>query len=588
MERPSAARRLARLGRRLALLAAAGGVLLGAAACQRSQAFDAELHAAAALEVAVHRLAEPLRQRDEAGIVAAARSLFEDEALAFSFLAVFDAEGLPRASLGRYENLRLPLINTAQRAQLRERLYRLTSRSGSLPVSDGGERLGTIDFALLRLVQPQVERRAVQRLQQLGALVSLLSLALLVGLWMHFRRAAPVEVDEHLRQRLDPALPRMPEVDGLDAASPLSLELLGRSGLAVIVVDAEARILCLNPLAEALCGWRASEAERRLIYSVFHALDDADGEPLPVPAEQALASGEDVPPRRCQLRPRQGFLLPIEMQAAVIRHPAGGVEGAVLMFRDLREVEQRQAGARARQQLVEALVDRLDEALLTVDGQGRVRYTNRVAQDLFGYREEEMLGVAVTKLMPVPFLNLPDIGLRHYDDQHGEAESVRPRVMGWRRDATTFPVDLQVRELEDGTQMLLIRDASERRHRDNLAHRLHRLLEQSLDEIYVFDAQTLCFLEANRAARQSLGFAPTQLRRMTPLSIAPDLRPEQFQVQLSALRGGQMEQVSCETDFQRADGSRYPVEVRMHFSPDEQPPVFVAVAIKRPVLSPPA
>jgi PAS domain S-box-containing protein len=583
LERPPAAGRLARLGRRLALAAAGAGVLLGLAACHRSQDLDAELHAAAVLEQAVQRLAVPLRSGDEAAIVAAARSLFDEAALGFSFLAVFDAEGLPRASLGRYENLRLPLIGTRQRAQLRERLYRLTSRSGSLPVNQEGERLGSIDFALLRLVQPQVERRAVQRLQQLGALVSLLSLALLIGLWLHFRRSGPAAVDDQLRQRLDPVLSMGKDWEGLDAASPLSLELLGRSGLAVIVIDAEARILRLNALAESLSGWRASEAERRLIYSVFHALDE-DGQPLPVPAEQALVSGNDVPPQRCQLRPRQGFLLPIEMQAAVIRREAGGTEGAVLMFRDLREVEQRQAGVRARQQLVEALVDRIDEALLTVDLHGRVRYANAVAQALFGYREEEMLGVAVTKLMPVPFLNLPDIELRHYHDDH--AESTRPRVMGWRRDATTFPVDLQVRELEDGTQMLLVRDASERRQRDNLAHRLHRLLEQSLDEIYVFDAQTLCFLDANPAARQSLGFTPAQLRRMTPLSIAPRLQPEQLQVQLSALRGGQMEQVACETEFQRADGSRYPVEVRLHFSPEEQPPVFVAVAVKRTSLPP--
>lgn len=575
MEASPPAGRIARVGRRLALCAATGGLLLGLAACHGSERLDAELHTAAVMEQAIQRFAGPLRSGDEMQILAVARALFEDPQLGFSFLAIRDAAGQPRASLGRFENLRLPLIGARQRGQLRERLYRLTSRSGSVPVVDGDERLGTIEFALLRRVQPQVERRAVQRLQQFGALASLLSLALLVGLWLSFRRSGPVAVDERLRQRLDPALaPAAPE--GLDEASPLSLELLARAGLAVIVVDAEARILRLNPLAERLCGWRAVDAERRLIYSVFHALDEEDL-PLPVPAEQALSSGSDIPPRRCRLRPRQGPPLPIEMQATVIRRESGGTEGAVLLFRDLREAEQQHIEVQAGRRLMQAMLDHLDEAVLTVDAGGRVRFANAVALQLFGYREEEMRGVAMTKLMPVPFLNQPEVTL---DDFRQEAEGTRPRVVGWRRDATTFPVDLQVQDLDEDTRMLIIRDGSERLQRDNLGHRLNRLLDQSLDEIYVFDAQTLTILDANRAARQSLGLSPAQLRRMTPLSIAPTLRPEQFQVQLSALRGGQMDQVSCHTEFQRADGSRYPVEVRMHFSPDEQPPVFVAVAVK--------
>lgn len=566
-----------RPGRALALVTAVAAVLLGLGACRSGLALEAKLHAAWAAEAAVERLVGPLRSDDEARLLAVSRALFSDERYGFSFLLVRDAQGQPRISLGRFENLSLPLLGPRTRSQIRDGLYELTSHSGSVPVMDGSTSIGRVDFALLRFVQPEVERAAVLRLQQVGALGTLLGGCLLIALSLSFRNRSPAPLDAQLWRRLSPAPDRFATLPGADTTSPLSLELLTRAGIAVIVVDDGARILQLNVLAETLCGWRASEVERRLIYSVFHPVDDA-GEPLPVPAEQALANGADAPPLRCRLKPRQAPSLPIEMQAVVIRRDEGGAEGAVLLFRDLRDREDALVVERAQRQHLQAIVENVDEGILTVDAKGRVRYANGSAQRLFGYTESEIIDVAMSKLMPVPFLNLPDVGLDQYTDC---VEGVRPRVIGWRKDATTFAVDLRARALGDGdTQMLVVRDEGERLQRDNQAFRLSRLMEQSLDEIYVFDAQTLNFIEVNRAAQQSLGFAPAQLRRMTPLSVAPLLRPEQFQVQLSALRGGQMEQVCCQTDFQRADGSRYPVEVRMHFSPDEQPPVFVVVAVK--------
>lgn len=188
-----------------------------------------------------------------------------------------------------------------------------------------------------------------------------------------------------------------------------------------------------------------------------------------------------------------------------------------------------------------------------------------------------MEGGTLTKLMPVPFLNTPGVRL---DDFVNPNPSL-PRVVGWRRDASTFPVDLRVRPLEiDGERlrMVSVRDISDRLRRDNLAHRLERLLDHALEEVYVFDAQTLLFESVNRGARRNLGYSHDQLSRMTPLALAPDLLPETFQAHLNALRGGQMETVTYRCVHQRADGSGYPVEIRLDYSSAESPPVFLMLA----------
>jgi PAS domain S-box-containing protein len=99
-----------------------------------------------------------------------------------------------------------------------------------------------------------------------------------------------------------------------------------------------------------------------------------------------------------------------------------------------------------------------------------------------------------------------------------------------------------------------------------------------MEEVYIFDAQSLYFIEVNRGARRNLGYQPEQLARMTPLSIAPGLDIATFHGYLSRLRGGELEHLIYHAEHKRADGTTYPVEVRLNYSRDEEPPVFMAVA----------
>ena len=65
---------------------------------------------------------------------------------------------------------------------------------------------------------------------------------------------------------------------------------------------------------------------------------------------------------------------------------------------------------------------------------------------------------------------------------------------------------------------------------------------------------------------------------MSPAEISADLDAELFGSHLAALRSREREQVIYQCRHRRADGSEYPVEVRLSFSPQETPPVFMAIA----------
>ncbi|HKJ23432.1 MAG TPA: PAS domain S-box protein, partial [Myxococcota bacterium] len=108
---------------------------------------------------------------------------------------------------------------------------------------------------------------------------------------------------------------------------------------------------------------------------------------------------------------------------------------------------------------------------------------------------------------------------------------------------------------------------------------LGKILEDSLNEIYLFDAETLRFLHVNRGARANLGYAMEELSELTPLDLKAEFSRERFETLLAPLRSGEKEKVSFLTTHQRKDGSRYPVEVHLQPGRIGDRQVFAAVIL---------
>ena len=123
--------------------------------------------------------------------------------------------------------------------------------------------------------------------------------------------------------------------------------------------------------------------------------------------------------------------------------------GAAMLFSDSSERARETDELRREARLSQAVIDHLDEGLITTDRAGVVRTANARALAMFGYSREEIDGFSVGKLMPVPFLNTPSVKLSDYVDAADAARSL-PRVIGWRKDATTFPVELEVQPMSLG------------------------------------------------------------------------------------------------------------------------------------------
>lgn len=109
-------------------------------------------------------------------------------------------------------------------------------------------------------------------------------------------------------------------------------------GDAVVVTDAEGRVLALNAVAERLTGWSRHEARGQPIAKVFEIVNERTRATVENPIDRVCREGRVVGlANHTLLLSRDGREIPIDDSGAPIWSEDGRVVGAVLVFRDITE-----------------------------------------------------------------------------------------------------------------------------------------------------------------------------------------------------------------------------------------------------------
>src|SRR5215218_4962150 len=142
------------------------------------------------------------------------------------------------------------------------------------------------------------------------------------------------------------------------------------------------------------------------------------------------------------------------------------------------------------------VLDAAFDAIVTVTPDGIVRWFNRGAERIFGYRAEEVIGQPVTLLMPERYRDLCVAGLHRYL-RTGEARVVggTTELVALRKDGSEFPIEMSLGEtLEDGERLFtgVIRDVTERKEVENALkeseERFRSLVQYTSDIITILEA----------------------------------------------------------------------------------------------------
>jgi two-component system sensor kinase FixL len=121
---------------------------------------------------------------------------------------------------------------------------------------------------------------------------------------------------------------------------------------------------------------------------------------------------------------------------------------------------------RAREAHLRSILDTVPDATVVIDDRGIIQSFNAAAERQFGYREAELVGQNVKLLMPTPFREEHDGYISRYLTT-GEKRiiGIDRVVTGQRKDGATFPIKLEVGEVQTGDRRFFtgfIRDLTER------------------------------------------------------------------------------------------------------------------------------
>lgn len=365
---------------------------------------------------------------------------------------------------------------------------------------------------------------------------------------------------------------------------------------AIVSVDDQQRIRLFNPAAEEMFGITAGEALGKplqmLIPERFRdshhqhvrsfAATGATTRKVAALGELSglRASGEEFPVEasisHCTVAGEQLFTV-------ILRD----ITERKRILRELRELnetlENRVAGQTREVRLLAEAISHLAEGVMITDDlvdarHRRIVFVNEAMCRITGYPAGELIGRTPAMLQGTG--TDPDL-ISRIATALDAGRSCEFELVNYRRDGTAYPAEVFITPLVDAhgrrvNSVTIHRDITERKLAEDARADVGRLVEESLNEIYIFDAESLGFMLVNRGARANLGYSMDELRRLTPLELEPQFSRQRFALLLEPLRSGAANKVAIETKHRRKDGSFYDVEGNIQMTTFRGRPCFVA------------
>jgi len=114
--------------------------------------------------------------------------------------------------------------------------------------------------------------------------------------------------------------------------------------------------------------------------------------------------------------------------------------------------------ARHRIETAQRILSIADMAILATNAEGVISESNRSAQLLFGYSEDDLLGMSVHLLLPPHFRQRHAELLQEFvaGEQNERRMAGRNEVTGYRKDGSFFPLEASIAKFKNGDEWLLV------------------------------------------------------------------------------------------------------------------------------------
>ncbi|MGB5387174.1 MAG: PAS domain S-box protein, partial [Eudoraea sp.] len=208
-------------------------------------------------------------------------------------------------------------------------------------------------------------------------------------------------------------------------------------------------------------------------------------------------------------------------------------------------------------------------------------YVNRAFKKLTGYSESEVLNKNCR------FLQKGDNDQRGVKIMHkaiAAGKRCQVRVRNYKKDGTLFWNEVSINPIRNKdskiTHFVGIQNNITNRVKaeEEIRHFL-KIFDESLNEIYVFDAVTLGFTHVNYGGHKNTGYTIREIKRLTITDLITGITEDRFREILDPLQLSSKKKITFETQFRRKDGTTYPAEIHLQSSSLGNKILIVAIVL---------
>ncbi len=237
---------------------------------------------------------------------------------------------------------------------------------------------------------------------------------------------------------------------------------------------------------------------------------------------------------------------------------------------------------------LQQVIEKSPVSIIITDKDGVIEYVNPWAQRLTGYSLDELVGenprVLKSDLHPESeYIKLWDT-ISNSDVWSGMFRNIKKGGEEFWESAIIAPVVDDEGSIlnyiaikQEITEKVYLEQALEKQ--EELTHELGHIIEQSLNEIYIFDRESLKFRFVNLGARGNIDYGLEELLMLTPLDLDPKMSEERLTELLRPLEKDTFREIVYSAIHQRKDRSTYPVDVYVQSILFEGTEAYLAIAV---------
>ncbi|MEG4576856.1 PAS domain S-box protein [Microcoleus sp. N3A4] len=182
-------------------------------------------------------------------------------------------------------------------------------------------------------------------------------------------------------------------------------------------------------------------------------------------------------------------------------------------------VTERTEALQKSQALFGGILEIANDAIISVDRTQRITLFNQGAENIFGYKTEEVLGQPLSLLLPEQLRNAHQQHIQQFAQSSGIARRMgeRGEIWGRRQDGTQFPAEASISRLEIGDETVftvILRDISDRKQAEEELLQTTTLQKAILDSAnysIISTALDGTILTFNKAAERWLGYSTEEV-----------------------------------------------------------------------------